>query len=214
MKTTVKIIAFTLTLILFNCKKQNSNFNYKYSDKPTTVACEISNENLYKEALYAFEDDILNFYGKNKRATNSTPTLTYAYNQFIRTVVYSHVPYESVVSKHTLDVFKALKDDNTLWDAENTKSHLNYNSPLIKCISKNIKDNNLKETFNSLLSVNDLDPKLFGAPLTTKYRNALNDKYLATYIAFDFYYSKLFDIDYSKINFDKPDNKVDFNKTP
>ncbi|WP_299555164.1 hypothetical protein [Seonamhaeicola sp.] len=214
MKFIVKTIAFTLTLILFNCKSETSNLAYKFSNMPETIACGGSNTKLYQEALYAFEKDILDFYGKNNRNANALPNLTFAYNQFIRNAVYGRVPYESVVSEHTIEVFKALKNDNTLWDPSNTKSHLSYDSPLIKCISENIKDQNLKTTFNSLLTINDLSPKLFGAPLTSKYGNALNDKYLASYIAFDLYYSRLFDMDFSKTNFGQPDTTVDFNKVP
>jgi hypothetical protein len=47
----------------------------------------------------------------------------------------------------------------------------------------------------------------------TKYNSALNDKYLATYIALDLFYAKLFDIDLSAINFDKPE-PLDFNVIP
>ena len=57
----------------------------------------------------------------------------------------------------------------------------------------------------------DLDSRLLPSG---EYRNALNDKYLALYIALDLYYSKLFDIDFSKVNLDKPEQKVDFNKVP
>ncbi|WP_248722278.1 hypothetical protein [Seonamhaeicola sp. ML3] len=212
MKSITKLILFLLTCILFNCKNNNTiTVDYKYDDKPKAISCEGLNSKLYMEALYSFEEDILNFYGKNNRNTNAQPTLTTAYATFIRTAVYSKVPYESVISEHTLNIFKALKDDNTLWDAENTKSHLNYSSPLIECISKNIKDNNLKTTFNALISTNSMSPKLFGSPLSSKYRNALSDKHLATYIAFDLFYSRLFDMDMQKINFDNSVQATDGN---
>ena len=59
-----------------------------------------------------------------------------------------------------------------------------------------------------------MSPKLFGTPLMAKYRNTLSDKHLALYVALDLYYSKLFDIDLSQVNLDKPEKKVDFNKVP
>lgn len=214
MKSILKIIVLALTLVLFNCKNETIPFDYKYADKPAALKCNNLNTQLYLEALYSFEDDILNFYGKNKRNSIVKPNLANAYNQFIRNAVYGRVEYESVLSEHSLNVFKALKEDANLWDANNTKSHLNYHSPFIKCVSENIKSKNLKETFNSLLSINDLSPKLFGPPLTSNYKQAINDKYIASYIAFDLYYSNFFDLDSRRINFDKPEAKVDFNKIP
>ncbi len=210
MKSTLTLITFLLVFTLFNCNKQNSFSDYKYSDKPEAIICEGLNSKLYNEALYSFEDDILKFYQQKK----SNITLVQGYSQFIRAAIYSPPKFEEIVSKHTLDVFEALKNDTDLWDATNSKSHLNYNGKTLNCIASNIKDANLKTTFEALISTNSMSPKLFGTPLVTKYRNALNDKYLALYIALDLYYSKLFDIDFSKVNLDKPEQKVDFNKVP
>ncbi|MFI1772480.1 hypothetical protein ACH5TX_12275 [Flavobacteriaceae bacterium MEBiC06459] len=210
MKSNLKLIALFLGITLLSCKNENTLTDFKYSDKPVALTCTDINAKLYNEALYAFEDDILTFYSKGK----PNATLTQAYNQFIRNASYGRVKYEDIISKHTSKIFEALKLDNDLWDAENTKSHLNYNSKLIKCVSENIKDENLKTTFNALLSTNSMSPKLFAAPLSTKYRNVLSDKFLATYTAFDLFYANLFNIDFSKINFDKPEENVDFNKVP
>lgn len=210
MKSKLTLITFLLSLTLFNCKQQSTFSNYKYSDKPEIITCEGLNSKLYNEALYSFEDDILNYY----KQKNDKTSLVQGYSQFIRTAIYDRLKLEDVVSKHTLDVFEALKNESDLWDATNTKSHLNYNGKTMLCISKNIKDDNLKTTLDALISTNSMSPKLFGTPLMTKYRNALNDKYLALYVALDLYYSKLFDIDLTKINLDKPEQKVDFNKVP
>lgn len=204
-----KLTTFLLALILFNCKNENTFSDYKYADKPVVLTCNNLDTKLYHEALYAFEDDILNFYSKN----NTNTTLVVAYSQFMRNAIYGKINYEDIVSLHTIKVFNALKNDNTLWDANNNKSHLNYNSPLMKCISINIKDKHLKTTFNALLSINSLSPKLFGAPLMTNYRDVINDKYLASYVAFDLFYARLFDVDLSNVE-EKPEPKVDFNQIP
>lgn len=204
-----KLTTFLLALILFNCKNESTFSDYKYADKPVVLTCNNLDTKLYHEALYAFEDDILNFYSKN----NTNTTLVVAYSQFMRNAIYGKINYEDIVSLHTIKVFNALKNDNTLWDANNNKSHLNYNSPLMKCISINIKDKHLKTTFNALLSINSLSPKLFGAPLMTNYRDVINDKYLASYVAFDLFYARLFDVDLSNVE-EKPEPKVDFNQIP
>ncbi|WP_194766013.1 hypothetical protein [Tamlana sp. I1] len=186
-------IAILLTLT-FGCKKQQTFTNFNYADQPDTVTCEGVNSKLLKEALYSFEDDILKFAQKNNPKTN----LTQAYNQFLRLAVYNRINFQEMVSLHTLEVFEALKKENDLWDPNNKVSHLNYKGKVVDCISNNIQDNQLKTTFNALLSTNSLSPRLFCTPVMQKYRNALSDKYLATYLALDLYYTKLFNVDFSE----------------
>ncbi len=210
MKPLLKIITIALPLILFNCKNETVKIEYKYGNKSAVMTCGDANTKLYNEALYSFEDDIFNYYKKQNFKSNPTN----AYAQFLRNALYGNLKYEDIISEHSLKVFEALKQEDGLWSAENTNGHLNYNGVFLTCIIENIKDADLKTTFKSLISINDLRPKLIGPPLYSVYRNALNDKYLAAYIAFDFYYSKFFDIDLTKIGSDKPESKVDFNKKP
>lgn len=211
MNLKITLITFLLAFTFFGCKKENTFTDYKYADKPAFLTCDGVNVKLYQEALYSFEDDILNFYSKN----NAKATLVSSYSQLMRNSIYGRIKYEDIISAHTLKVFEALKNEVNLWDANNTKSHLNYNSKVVKCISNNMQDKNLQTTFNALVTTNSMSPKLFGTPLMTKYRTALNDKHLATYIALDLYYAKLFDIDFSKVNLDKPDEaNLDFNVIP
>ena len=206
----ITLITFLLAFTFFGCKKDNTFTDYKFADKPDFLVCDGTNSKLYQEALYSFEDDILKFYGKDK----PNATLIQAYSQLMRNSIYGRMKYEDVISAHTLKVFEALKNEDDLWDANNTNSHLNYNSKMVKCISSNIKDNALKTTLNALITTNSMSPKLFGSPLMTKYRSAVNDKYLATYIALDLFYAKLFDIDFSQVNLDKPEANLDFNVIP
>ncbi|WP_303317163.1 hypothetical protein Q4Q34_02240 [Flavivirga abyssicola] len=210
MNLNFKLFSLLLVLTLLNCKNENSLSEYKYANMPVVLTCGDFNSKLYHEALYAFENDILTHYSN----TNKNASQTQSYNLFVRDAIYGRAKYEDVVSEHTYKVFQTLKNENTLWDANNTKSHLNYNSTIVNCISNNIQDTALKTTFNSLITTSSMSPKLFGAPLMSKYRTALKDKYLATYIALDLFYSKLFDVDFSKVNFKKPESKVDFNKKP
>lgn len=212
MNLKITLITFLSIITLSSCKKDLSFTDYKYADKPALITCEGVNSKLLNEAVYAFENDILN----HQKQSNPNASLVRAYSQTIRTSVYSQLKFEDIVSKHTYKVFQALKNENDLWDANNTKSHFNYNSKTMGCIASNLKNQALKTTLDALLSTNTMAPKLFGVPLTTKYSSAMNDKYLALYIALDLFYAKMFDVDFSKVNFDRPvvEEKVDFNKTP
>ncbi|MFD1163772.1 hypothetical protein [Hwangdonia seohaensis] len=205
-----KLFVIALTFGLISCKNENTLTEYKYADKGLVLTCENVNSKLYSEALFAFEDDILKYYGKN----NPNASLVQAYGQFIRNAIYGRLKHEDIVSPHTVMVFETLKNENDLWDANNPESYLNYNGALVKCIAINMQNPDLRATFNSLLKVNSMSPKPFGAPLMSNYRHALSDKYLAAYIAFDLYYAKLFNKDLSSANAEKSVQKVDFNKTP
>lgn len=211
MKTNfLKLFVITLAVSFISCKNENTLSEYKYADKGLVLSCENVNSKLYSEALFAFENDILNYYKKN----NPNSSLLQAYSQFLRNAVYGRLKYEDIVSPHTAKVFEALKKEDKLWVANNKNSNLNYNSPLIKCIGINMQNKDLKTTFNALIGINSMSPRLFGAPLMSNYRDLLKDKYLAAYVAFDLYYAKLFNKDLSNTNIEKPEQKVDFNKIP
>lgn len=210
MNLKITILPFLLFFIAFSCKKESSFSDFKYGDKLVAFNCEGVNTKLLNEALYSFENDIVNHYKKGRQNYR----LDQAYSQIIRNSVFGRLKLEDIVSKHTVNVFQALKNEDDLWDANNTKSHLSYNSTVIDCVSKNIQDQSLKTTLDALISTNSMSPKLFGTPLASKFRNALSDRNLAMYIALDLYYAKMFDVDFSKINLDKPEQKVDFNQLP
>lgn len=205
MKTKFYLIVLFFALNITSCKKENTFTEFEFADKPIALACENANSKLYNEALYSFENDILNFYSKENKS------LLTAYSQFVRLAVFNRANYREIVSDHTLKVFEALKEDSELWDLNSPKSHLNYNSDLMHCISQNIINPDLKTTFNALLSTNSMSPKLFGTPLATSYSLTLTDKYLAAYVAFDLFYAKLFDVDFTQPVKEKA--KVDFNIT-
>lgn len=206
MNLKITLITLFLTITFFSCK-QNIFNEYKYNDKPNVLVCEELNTKLYQEALYSFEDDIVKYYSK----TNPNANLIIAYSQFTRAAIYGRVEYENIVTEHTLKIIEALKKEENLWAPNNFESKLNYKSEIIKCISKNLNDKNIKTTFNALVSTNSMAPKLFGTALKAEHGNALNDKYLAIYIALDFYYAKLYELDLTEIDFDKPKPNLDFN---
>ncbi|GAA4886961.1 hypothetical protein GCM10023311_08240 [Flaviramulus aquimarinus] len=201
-----KLLIITLAFSIVSCKKENTFTDYKYADGPAVITCEGLNSKLYQEALYAFENDILTYHKK----INTSTTLVQAYSRVMRASIYGQLKLEEIISAHTVKVFKALKNENDLWVEGNPKSRLNYNSIIVNCISKNIMDKALNTTFNALISTNSMSPKLFGSPLMSKFTRTSNDKYLATYIALDLFYAKLFDVDLSKINFDKKEPLEDF----
>lgn len=203
-----KLFVITLVISLVSCKKETPFTDYKYADKPETITCDNLDAKLLKEALYTFEDDIVNHYDAQ------TKNLSRAYNRLLNETLSNRLKYDDVISAHTANVFEAMKNNASLWNQGNAKSNLNYNSEILKCIVSNIKDNRLKSTFNALISTNSMSPALTGDAIKGAVGRLLNDKYLATYVALEFYYAKLFDVDFTTINFEEPQTNVDFNQKP
>lgn len=210
-----KLIAFLFVTLLFNCKnatEEKTLGDFKFSEKGIVVSCNDFDVKLLNEALFSFEADILENYGQT-RNSSATPNLSRAYSQFISNAIYGRVKYIEVLSPQSVAVFEVLKSKSDLWNTSNPTSKLNYNHPLIDCISSNMLDKDLKTTFNALLQTNSMSAKLFGPALQSNYGAVTRDKYLSTYVALEFFYGKLFDIDLSKVS-EKPEAPVDFNKIP
>ncbi|MDU8886541.1 hypothetical protein RXV94_10255 [Yeosuana sp. MJ-SS3] len=206
-----KLLLITMAMSLASCKTENKvEFtDFKYADKPDAMTCGDMDTKLLREALYSFEDDIVNHYDAQNRNTSR------AYTRLITESIINRLRIEDVISEHTVKVFEVLKQDKDLWSLNNGKSNLNYNSQLVNCIADNIRNERLKSTFNALQQTNSLTPKLIGEPIKSSSVQLINDKYLATFVALQYYYSKLFDVDLSTIHFDKPEaSNIDFNKRP
>lgn len=188
------ILFITAFLTLFNCEETAKiSLDYKYTDQKDLITCENFETKLYKEALYTFESDITRFYDKKSNNTYK------AYNSFFKNSIRGNVPYDKIVSPHTMKVFEALKAENDLWITENNTTSLNYNAAIFKCVSNNFIDKDLRVTFNALVSTNSMTPALFGSPILQQISSMSRDKYLTTYMALDHYYSRLFVINPSKI---------------
>ena len=192
MKSTNYILLLIL-LICFGCKQEESKFEYKYKDRSDTLICEGINTELLKEALISFEEDIFDKYDSERRLYNRS------YSRFIGEAVNNNVDFTIVVSEHTKRVFKELQKDESLWDLQNTNSYFNHKNEILTCIGNNMVDEDLKETFNALINANSMSVRMFADLLKTKTATIKEDRYLALFIALDYYYAKLHDVDFSKI---------------
>lgn len=182
------LIALATFLILSSCKPQ-PKLTYKYTSEEYKVACANEDTALLKEALFSFENDLKKYYNQ----TNGD--LYRSYRSFVNEAIYNRAQIKDIISQHTADVFNVLKTKSNLWNGK----ELNYESALVKCIGENISNKNLKATFNALISTNSMNTKLFGMPLRSQVRSLTNDKHLATFVALDLFYSKLFDLDFAAV---------------
>ncbi|GAA4238903.1 hypothetical protein GCM10022291_31150 [Postechiella marina] len=187
-----KLFVVALLITFTSCKKEVKLSEYKFAEKGIVLNCDKFDLKLLNEALFSFENDIINFYSKDEK------NVSRAYGQFVRNAVNNRLNYKNVASQHTLEIFEVLKTKTNLWNLNNTVSKFNYNNPVFNCIKQNIQNKDLKTTLNALTTTNSMSPKLFGASLSKGFVYAEKDKYLAAYIAFDLFYAKFFDIEFSK----------------
>ncbi|MFD2824290.1 hypothetical protein ACFS5M_11465 [Lacinutrix iliipiscaria] len=200
MKTiSIKLLLVLLIFNLTSCKNENSSSSlseYKYSDQPQTINCPDADNKLLNEALYAFEDDIINFYDvQQKNAIR-------AYSSFLRDVGTNRMSYDKFVSEHSVNLATILKQTNVF-----NNDGLNYNHDIIKCIAKNMNEDDLKITFNALLSTNSMSKSLYKPALNGGASKIAKDKHLSLYIALEYFYAELIKSDFSKIDFKKRDEE-------
>ena len=193
----LRLTLLALGFSLLNCKDDTPkkiDFDYQYPSVENILDCEDVDTDLLREAFYSFENDLVNFY------TPGNPVYSRAYSLFVSQASNNRVNYHKMVSDHSKKVLEALKQDESLWRpaVDAYGSRLNYNHPFIKCVAERIKDEPLQKTFNALVQTNSMSLRMIGEELKRKTFGMKDDKYLATYIALEYFYGKLLDIDFSK----------------
>ncbi|HZW63584.1 MAG TPA: hypothetical protein VFF15_08090 [Flavobacteriaceae bacterium] len=209
MKTHLSLLVIIFTFIFLSCKQETASIDYTYADKPQLIDCKKTDTLLLKEAYYTFENDITNFYDpQNKNVSRAMAS-------FIRIASSnaSRIDFNKIATPRTIEIYNTLKADTGLWNGEN----LNYEHPLFACIGEQIKDQALNRTYNALIDTGSMKASLFGAPLNAKFQQVTSDKYLATFVALQFYYANLANVtpQVKEEQKTQPDNSpVDFNKIP
>ncbi|MEY8848396.1 hypothetical protein AB9K26_06255 [Psychroserpens sp. XS_ASV72] len=197
----IRVFLILLSITLVNCKNEQTELDYKFSEKETFLKCDIENKKLFEEALYNFEDVITKGY------PSSNDNLMYSYRQFTKESTRNMVSFHKIATPHSIDVFEALKNVDGLWYVNDANEYsLNYKHKIFDCIANNIVDNDLKTTFSALLNTNSMSYRMLKDLLLT-YSNRMNsDKHLAMYVALELYYAKLNNVDPTK-----EDNSVEEN---
>ncbi|MGB0896209.1 MAG: hypothetical protein ACPGU9_08840 [Flavobacteriaceae bacterium] len=190
------ILATVVSISILSCK-QEPTFDYKYADQSPAITCENNDTTLFNEAYYAFENAIVTQAKNNNRRPNFKITTDYALRSFIYRAR-GNMRITDFITQEAFDVFNVLKNKD-IWDGIQLKN----NAEITKCIGDNISNSNIKESFNTLLSVESLHPNLVASAIIDNktVRDQYKDKVLMTYVALDMYYSKFFNTDLSNIEF-------------
>ncbi|WP_460218821.1 hypothetical protein [Psychroserpens sp. MEBiC05023] len=194
---TLRYSILLVCLCLFNCKQDakqpKADVDLIYSLNAKILNCEGLDTALLQEAMMSFERDITNFYTPDK------PVYSRAYSLFVSQALTNKADYHKMVSEHSKNVFEALKQDESLWTTNPDGSRLNFQHPIFTCIGSQIKDEPLQKTYNALISTNSMSLRMFGDQLKRKTFGMKDDKYLATYVALELFYGKLFSVDFNSV---------------
>ncbi len=184
-------IVVLMAITLLSCQQ---NLTYKYSDKEEVFNCASVNTALYSEALYAFEDYILEHYVANPP---NTPSQAYAF--YWEIAVRDLMPALELIDDHMIQIIEVLKKDETLWTETNGQISLNPEHPLLTCIQENMINDNSKEILKNLLETKTFRPEIFKTHIGYQGKNLINDKALATYFALNNFYAKVLNVDFNTI---------------
>ena len=207
MKNIVKtVFLVTLFFIASSCKEE-PKITYKYSDQPDVIDCEgLANEQLLLEAFYSFEEDLKKQF---ILPSDPNPMIQRAYAAFISRNSGRQLPViPDMVSQHSLDIYKELAKTDLFLDGK-----LNPNSKLTNCIANNIKNEQVKTTFNALKSTNSLSPELVAAAVFNVGPRAYQEEALKVYFAFGLYFAKFNAIDEATLPINKKEDNTNNKST-
>ena len=189
------VVVGLLSLLVWSC---GSELKMKYQDRPQPIDCPGADKALLHEALYSFQEDIAKAYNYKKFDPKEHLYVVNGYRYFVHKGGLGEANYAELMSDHTEAVLRELKKE-PIWSDQEGYSNLDYKSPYVECVLSNIKNRDMQETFASLNEINSMSPKLTAEPLRRNVNEVANDPYLAMYIALDYYYNYLLDLE--------PDNK-------
>lgn len=172
------------SLIILSCG-QTPKMQNKHGDKEQSITCENQNNPLLNEALYSFEEDLV-----QHNQLDEAKTLVAAYGQFMYKGMAGTASYKDIANKHSLAIRDELIAEGILITT-GIKSNLNYAHPAVQCIINSIENTDLKATLNALIETNSMNPSLFNSRLRNFGGQAQKDRYQAAYIALDAYYQNL-----------------------
>ena len=185
-----RVSLYLLTLLLVVSCNDNSTIAYKYSSNPEVFECDYDQMELVKEALYAYEAYILehhNFKGPK--------SLERGYANYWAVAMSDRLPFIEKFDDHIKLITEALFQEEELWTITDGKASLNVYSEFGSCVVENFKNEDLKATMNALIDTRTFRSDIFIPSIRRKTMQMLDDKAMATYVALDLFYAKLYNLD-------------------
>lgn len=187
-----KSIPFLILIcLIFSCKSE-PDIAYKFADEKNLFPCSSVDMDLIKEAVYTFESFIFEHYSFNAPEKEKA-----AYFNYLKNSEAQLMPIGEKFDDHLKNVFYALKKEEALWTGTDDHKTLNLDHEIVKCIINNIKIEAVKPVFKTLAESKTLRGEIIAPTLRSYFNQMQNDRALATYMALDLFYAKIFQFDLS-----------------
>ncbi len=188
------IIISTLTiLLLISCNKE-PKFEYKYDNNDDLFKCSSVDMELIKEAVYAFEEYLKEYY-----IFQGPKSVHNGLNNYWKISITNRLPAIEYINPHIIKLRDILKNETSLWITKNDKTILNFNHPIMDCISKNLIDSELKNLFDFLRNSNTFSSEVFLASLKWADKRIKDDKAFETYLVLDTFYARILNVDFNNL---------------
>lgn len=185
-------IIIIVALTFLSCKEP---IEYQFTDSPETIKCNGLDYDLAHEAYYSFRQDIA-IYVKDLHIGYNTLDYRESLGYYIYRGALGNFDYNEIVTPHTKKLLSLLKENNDLWDTTSDKTNLNYHSEFITCLVQNIKNEEVKQTIQSLIETNTMNSALFAENYRLHVFDCYTDNHFGMLLAFDTYYQHLYDMDF------------------
>ena len=184
-----------LLAILFTGCKKDPKINYQYQLEDNLFECDAVDMDLIKEAVYAFED-----YIKTHYCFTNPKSVEQGYYYYWEIALNNQIPAVEFISPHILEIRDQLKKIDGLWSTKGETTTLNYNHPLLKCISDHMNDPQMKQTFDVLIQSRTFKEHVFLSSIKRMSESLGNDAALDTYLALDTFYARILNLDFSDLD--------------
>ncbi|WGK64395.1 hypothetical protein [Croceiramulus getboli] len=199
------LLIICLFILGISCSQdKKSDITYQFQDMPYPVECsaysggqDAIDPDLLKEAVWSFQNDITNYYGRDYGGFIRKDLAT-GFREFVWGGLDGVARYQEIASPHSWMLLEELKKVEGLWNPDGIRSNLNYDHPLMQCLQDNFKHEEIKEVYDKLDQANSLGPKVLRPIMTKHTLRFVEDPYLATYLAFDGFYNYLYDLERPK----------------
>lgn len=180
----LKIISIALISILMGCS--NGGTTSKELD-----CLDNSEQKFLDKAQLNFEAALKVYY--------KTEGVDKMYMNFLEEFSQMKFPLEFFVNKPTFQIIEELKNNgfqSNYWasdsddDAEMFLLYTNTESPWFSCLAKNIKNEDLIETFNTMAEVTELSPGIIASAFHESLKNKELTKEMKVLIAMTFFYQQ------------------------
>lgn len=188
-------ILLVLIIVLFTNCKNEPNIDYKYQLNDDLFDCDAVDMDLIKEAVYAFEEYIKDFY-----SLEPPFSVDKGYYFYWDTSTSDLIPKVESINPHILEIRDELKKIDNLWIINGDDAKLNMNHPIAKCIGDYMEDQELKKIYDVLVESNTFKNHVFLAPFKRDPIKFRKDRALVTYLALNTFYARILTLDFSKLD--------------